>query len=58
MAMLVSFPWVRGNLLLLMDIYAYYAVFGLLVCSGEDGALANDVYGRLLAPRVEPLRAV
>ena len=45
------------NLLLLMDIYAYYAMFGLLVCAGQDGAPANDVYERLLAPRVETLKA-
>lgn len=44
-----------ASLLLVMDIYGYYAVFGLLACAGLDTAPANALYERLLHPRVAAL---
>lgn len=49
-------PEQLASLLLVVDIYAYYAMFGMLACAGREGAQANQLYEAFIAPRIDRLK--
>jgi hypothetical protein len=46
-----------ADMLLLMDVYGYFALTGMLACAGLDSAPAEAIAEGLLIPRIRALDA-